>query len=82
MEMLKKLTNFKEEIEDQEKEKNRKEGKLDSLKNQLLDEFDCKNKERAIMNLDKLNSEITKDEKILSEGINELEEIFNGSPRI
>jgi DNA-binding FrmR family transcriptional regulator len=74
------LLNKKKIIDQAKADKNRLEGQLQMIKKQMEEKFDCKNANQIKAKLKSIGSQIEKNERILIEGIEELDliEELNG----
>lgn len=71
------LFELKQKISDAQTKYNRAQGKLQNLNDQLK-EYGCSNIKQARKMVDDLDSQIEKNEKLLENGVKELEKLLKG----
>ena len=71
------LFELKQKISDAQTKYNRAQGKLQNL-NEQLKEYGCSNVKQARKMVDDLDSQIEKNEKLLENGVKELEKLLKG----
>jgi hypothetical protein len=71
------LLALKQKIESAEKDAAQLEGQKKYLYQQLKEQFDCETIEQAEALLDKMDAQITKQEKELKDAIGRIEETYN-----